>query len=117
MDPWVGSWRAACGRWVRLLNERHPRPFQCGGPDPDRTFDSRWPTTADMIGMAGKVHRAVPRAEIPAHDIPSAPASSRQERDHGTGPFHRTVHGDLHVGFPSPRNAGGGCSTCLLTLH
>ena len=108
MDPLVGSWRTACGHWVRLLNERHPRPFQCGGPDLDRTFDSRCPTTADMIGMAGKFHGTVPRAEIPAHDIPSAPTLSRQERDHGTGPCQTTVHGDLHVGFPAPRNAGGG---------
>ena len=66
------------------------------------------PATADTIGMADEIHRAVPRAEIPAHDIPPAPTSSGQKPDHGTGPCQTTVHGDLHAGFRVPRSAGRG---------
>ena len=75
------------------------------------------PATADTIGMADEIHRAVPRAEIPAHDIPPRADLVRTEAGswNGAVPNHRTW--GLACGIPGAAIRGPGYSTCLLTLH
>ena len=117
MDPLVRSWRAACGRWAKLSNERHRLPLQCGGPDHGRAVDSRSPGDRrhDRYGGRDPQGGAAGGNPRPRHSPRADLVRTEAGSWNGPAPYRHTW--GLACGIPRAALRGRGYSTCLLTLH